>query len=431
MGKLLNNKGYSAIVSVLLATIVGLIIVMSLTSSMISREKLIRNVVGSAQSYYTAEAGLEDMLLRMIDPDLSYDWEYILSLAGATAEIGLGLDDGVYVIESFADKDSFVRGVEVSLVPATEGISFNYGMQVGQGGILMKNDSTIEGSIYSNGNIVGVNSANATGDVWVAGPSGLVDNFNVGGDVRAHTITDTVVDGDAYYAVDSGGNTFNGAEFPGSADPDTVDFPITDDQINSWKAAALAGGTIGTQDIDDMDFSLGPVRINGDLRISGNGDDTFTFDGTVWVTGNLVLENSAGIELNAGYGDNSGVMIVDGDIDLKNNVIICGSEGYNEDIVDCNTPNDSYIMFITTANQLDTSDPAIMMQNNTQLRGILYAPYGLLFIQNSATLKEATAYQMQVENNSTIIYESGLVNLNFTSGPGGGWLIGNWLETIQ
>ena len=68
------------------------------------------------------------------------------------------------------------------------------------------------------------------------------------------------------------------------------------------------------------------------------------------------------------------------------------------------------------------------MQNNTQLRGILYAPNGLLFIENAATLKEATAYQMQIENNSTIIYESGLVNLNFSSGPGGGWSIGGWTE---
>lgn len=49
------------------------------------------------------------------------------------------------------------------------GVSFIYGMQVGEGGINMGNGAKIIGSVYSNGNINTGNSATITGDVYVAG----------------------------------------------------------------------------------------------------------------------------------------------------------------------------------------------------------------------------------------------------------------------
>lgn len=49
------------------------------------------------------------------------------------------------------------------------GISFVYGMLVGNGGITMGNGSKIEGSLYTNGNLVGGNNEIISGDVFVAG----------------------------------------------------------------------------------------------------------------------------------------------------------------------------------------------------------------------------------------------------------------------
>ncbi len=428
MKKLLNNKGYAALVSVILATTIGLIIVTSMTSIMITREKIVRNVLASAQSYYTSESGIEDMLLRMTDADLSYEESYDLSLAGATTTIDLVENDGTYNISSYGDKDGYARALEVSLTPISEGSSFNYGIQTGQGGMLMKNDSTIVGNLYSNGNVVGVNSAHATGDVWVVGETGTIDGFDVWGDAHAHTIANSEIGGDAYYTVDGGKNTFNGAEYVPSPDPDPVDFPITDEQINNWKDIAESGGIMsGDYTYGEGETSLGLKKIVGNLTIDGTGDDVFNLTGTLWVTGNLTLQNNGVIQLDPAYGTGSGMIIVDGDIEIKNNFIICGSEGYNGSDA-CNETNDSYVMLLTTTDQLDSSDPAIWMQNNAQLHGILYAPYGLLFIDGNATLKEATAYQIQAENNCEIIYESGLINLSFTSGPGGGWDISDWRE---
>lgn len=50
-----------------------------------------------------------------------------------------------------------------------EGIAFAYGVQVGDGGLLMQQSTTVNGSIYSNGSITMSNNARVTGDAYVAG----------------------------------------------------------------------------------------------------------------------------------------------------------------------------------------------------------------------------------------------------------------------
>ena len=41
---------------------------------------------------------------------------------------------------------------------------------------------------------------------------------------------------------------------------------------------------------------------------------------------------------------------------------------------------------------------------------------------------KVTKLTIHLGNNADVIYESGLVNLLFTSGPGGGFTIGSWQE---
>ncbi|MCL5783884.1 MAG: hypothetical protein M1142_00815 [Patescibacteria group bacterium] len=60
------------------------------------------------------------------------------------------------------------RTVKISVSKGV-GASFNYGVQVGEGGLIMGNSNDIKGSIYSNGNISGGNSNEIDGDAWVAG----------------------------------------------------------------------------------------------------------------------------------------------------------------------------------------------------------------------------------------------------------------------
>ncbi len=49
------------------------------------------------------------------------------------------------------------------------GAAFNYGIQVGEGGLELGNSNIVRGSIYSNGTIIAGNNNEITGDAWVAG----------------------------------------------------------------------------------------------------------------------------------------------------------------------------------------------------------------------------------------------------------------------
>lgn len=428
MRKILNKtfghsklSGYAAIVSVILISTVALLIASGISSLTITKEKIVRNTINSAQSYYTAEAGLEDLLLRVIDVNLNYDTTEALTLAGSTASTSILMSGSDLTIVSEGDKNNFIRNVQVVLSATTQGASFNYGVQVGAGGLKMKNNGIVNGNVYSDGNIIGTNNPQITGDAWVSGPTGTISGFTIGVDAHAHTIDDSTVNGDAYYQSILS-STVNGVSYPGSPDPPPVSLPIEQSQIDTWKSDALAGGTTGSYILNSGTASLGPKKIDGDLTIDGDG--VLTLTGTIWVTGNVLLKNNGAIQLSSGYGTNSGVLVADGGITIQNNFAICGSEGYNPIPMDCNTSNGSYVLVLSTK----VGENAITMKNDSELNGILYTSAGEVEIENNATLKGITAYEIEVENNAIITYESGMVNLNFSSGPGGGWDIGTWEE---
>jgi hypothetical protein len=112
---------------------------------------------------------------------------------------------------------------------------------------------------------------------------------------------------------------------------------------------------------------------------------------------------------------------------VENNVFICGSEGYNSGTNNCNASNGSYILMLSTHS--GTSTNAITISNNTQ-GAIFYAGSGNALVSQNVSLKEVTAYKLTLENNAQITYESGLINTNFTSGPGAAWALqkGTWQE---
>lgn len=60
------------------------------------------------------------------------------------------------------------KTIELEISKGT-GASFKYGVQVGDGGLIVGNNSRVNGSIYSNGNITLANNATITGDTYAAG----------------------------------------------------------------------------------------------------------------------------------------------------------------------------------------------------------------------------------------------------------------------
>ncbi|HYD91332.1 MAG TPA: hypothetical protein VEA37_07575, partial [Flavobacterium sp.] len=93
------------------------------------------------------------------------------------------------------------KTLKATITIDTSVVSFNYGVQAGNGGFFMGNNSSISGSVYANGPIDGTSGNTITGDVYSAGPTGSIRDVNVSGNVHAHTLTNCSVGKDAFYQV--------------------------------------------------------------------------------------------------------------------------------------------------------------------------------------------------------------------------------------
>jgi hypothetical protein len=264
---------------------------------------------------------------------------------------------------------------------------------------------------------------------WVGGLATSVNGITIEGNVRAHEIINSAISGDAYYQTISG-SSVSGDSYPGSPDSPIEALPISDSNIADWKADAESYGilnsSICSQPVD--------IVINGgvlECDFSPAAGITITLNGTLWVKGNITLNNNTKLKLGSGYGTNSGVIIADdpgseltdGKILVNNNVVICGSQGING--ASCFPSNGTYILMLSTHSGAATF--AIDVRNNAN-GAIFYAHKGTANVNNNASLKEVTAYKLNLANNATVTYESGLANASFSSGPGGGWIISNWNE---
>jgi Tfp pilus assembly protein PilX len=244
--------------------------------------------------------------------------------------------------------------------------------------------------------------------IWTGGVQTSISGMHVYQDAHAHSITGSVIDGDAYYQTISS-STVHGASHPGSTDPGPADLPISDAVISEWQDAAEAGGTVtGDVNYNSTTVSLGPKKITGNLTVTNNARLTIT--GTLYVQGNLSLSNNARVALSAGYGASSGVIVVDGTITVGNGTTFQGSG-----------TSGSYILLATTNSSLNAAAPAMSLGNNSA-SSIFYAPNGMVSISNNASVKEVTAFKLSLSNNASVQYESGLADLNFTNGPGASWI---------
>lgn len=256
--------------------------------------------------------------------------------------------------------------------------------------------------------------------LYLGGLTGFIDNVKIGisgvGDAKAHTVTNSTVQGSLYCQTGSGNNkSCNTSE----VDPAYIPIPITEDNIDQWKNEATSGGVInGNYAPVGSSSTLGPKKIDGDLDVL-NGH-TFTITGTIWVTGRINISNNAIIELASGYGTNSGVIVTGSPLDISNNVSMQGSG-----------VSGSYLMAVTTSrcpNDTGCSGANAIDVSNNVGAAVLVAPFGTLYLHNNITLKEATAAKVILDNNATITYETGLANVNFVSGPGGSWTVVSWKE---
>jgi hypothetical protein len=416
-----NNKGFI----LFFAIFVAMIFITGISAAVIvlsfNERRISYGDKKSFQSYYAAEAGIEDILLQLKrNPNLPAS-NYILNVGDSLSNITLSaVVGGSRTIASVGDSSQRIKKVNVVYSVDADRVSFNYGAQVGAGGLNMGNNSAINGNVFSNGSITG--NGDILNSVVVAGNGNKISGIDVGENATTYSCEDSNITGKLTYVAggtvsscDSGSLELRTSEITQEA------LPISLDQINQWKADALAGGVFsGTRTYSGGTNYIGPIQIGTDASPANlivNGGSTVRLRGIVYVTGSITIGNGAVIELDPSvYGSLSGVLMANGKITANNGSILRGS----------GQPG-SYILALSTSANLTSSNPAIYAGNNSS-GAIFYATQGLIYLKNNMAAREITGYKVQLENNAVINYESGLQNANFSSGPGGGWKIVSWDE---
>ena len=420
--KLSTTKGQAMVIASLFFLMISMTITFGVVQPVTGQIVSTRSIEKGVESLYAAEGVSADVTYRLVkglsvDTTETIDYGEIQATATTTTVF-----DGKEV-EATGNSLSHTRKNRTHLTTGS-GVSFNYGMQSGEGGVVLENSSSVRGNVYSNGPVTGSGNT-IKGDVISAGVNGLVEDIYATSSVYAHTIQDSTIDGDAHYQTISG-TTVNGTLYPASEDLATSSLPISDEMIAEWEAEAEAGGVISSpcEYEIDTDVTIGPIKIDCDLEI--NGSPTVTLAGPVWVKGDIEIENSAVIRVSPSLSGKSVPIIADNpsdrsdssSISLENSAVFQGS-GAN-----------SFVVFISQNNDAENGgdNVAITMKNSATGDVLVYAGHGEISLQNSVNVKEVTGWRIRTKNSAEVLYETGLANLLFTGGPAGGYTFDSWRE---
>ena len=413
-----SKNGFAALYLTVLILAVILAISVSISILTFGQQKISQNITKSSQAYYTSEAGVEDALLRLVKK-MNWSSPYNLKVGNATATVEISdIVGGTRTITSKGNSLNRIRKIQIVYAISTQQVSFHYGAQVGEGGMIMGNGSQVLGNVFSNGSVTG--GGTIQNSIIVAGNGNKIDGITVGNDATVHTCKDSNIGGNLTYV--SGGSiqncTVGGATSTRPNEIELQPLPISQSQIDEWEEDAAAGGVITTNISISGTKILGPIQIGTSTNpknLTVENGATLIIEGTVYVTGDITFNNNATVNLDSSYGSLSGIILTEGVITVENNVILNGSGQAG-----------SYVLLLSTKN--DTTNPVIDIRNNAAGSVIYYANSGLIYLANNMYAREVTGYKIQIANNAIIQYESGLEETNFSSGPGGSWEVTDWKE---
>lgn len=233
------------------------------------------------------------------------------------------------------------------------------------------------------------------------------NGFIVGGSVHANTINGVTITQDAYYKtiLDS---TVGGTSYPVSEDPPPKVFPISDANVTDWKNQVDKPETTTEGDIENCVVTLGPRKIIGNVTFNSNCN--VIIKSPIWITGNLTINSNNTLKLDSAYGVASGVIVVDGIVNLGSNNKLEGTG-----------VGSSLLMVLSTYDSSANGGTSAIVVSNTGNSGVYYASKGIIEPGNHNNYKELTAWGIKMINNSTIDYQTGLSSTLFSSGPSGAY----------
>lgn len=166
-----NNRGMAVMMTLLFFIVISSTLIVAIVMPTSNQIRSVRDAFKSRQSYIAADSATEDALYR-----LSKNWtlpsSFVLSFSdGITSSASVDTTlEGFTEVFATGDAGIPIRFSRGAFSRGT-GVSLNYSAQVGTGGIKL-DSGTINGSVYSNGNIEMISpSAIITGSATVANES--------------------------------------------------------------------------------------------------------------------------------------------------------------------------------------------------------------------------------------------------------------------
>lgn len=175
-----NNQGYLVLFAIFFLALF-IIAATSLLGYTTLNIKGVRQSYTKDQALYLAQAGV-DKALHELNINPNYGGETGVALGSGEFSVTITTVDAITKrIVATGYIPNIDNPVQTKVVRATASINasqvaFNFGVQVGEGGLSMGENTTVNGNIFSNGNISGSHDARITGSATVAaGTSAAAD----------------------------------------------------------------------------------------------------------------------------------------------------------------------------------------------------------------------------------------------------------------
>lgn len=282
-----NNKGYAAITATILMLVISLVTISAFTFFTLQEVNTNRAYVKSIDSHYISESGIEDAVYRITAQ----------KLIGASQEIGVGDGTTTVTVTSSSNKrtirsegvrNSYQRNLQTTVDITTAAVSFYYGVQVGDGGIEMSNNSQVNGNVYSNGNIIGAPGTLITGDATVAGglPASPTVQWTTHDADHPFASVSTNRDIAQSFIATAGGALPQVSVYLGKigSPAGNITLRITNNNGNKPNSSDIANATIANGSVGsspswiDVSFSSPPTLVNGNTYwiVLDHGSDSAT-----------------------------------------------------------------------------------------------------------------------------------------------------------
>ena len=267
--KINNQSGAAMLISVIFFLSISLAIISGLVTPAVNEFKISSVDLNSKKSYFLAESGMEDAYYRILKNKTIGSSETLTLNANTVTTTITSISSSQKQIDALGDVSSYQRKSSLTLSTGV-GTSFNYGVQVGQGGVVLSGGSTIDGNVYANGPISGDGNEHINGSAVSASSPALSADQSNGIGTPAYN----VVFGDANNTEDIAQSfqlaneiILNKVQFyiKKISTPSDATVKIVNDISGSPGSTVLASGTLSASTITtsygwiDVSFSTNPL----------------------------------------------------------------------------------------------------------------------------------------------------------------------------